>query len=198
MSNTSSPASCTRRFSPASTLRMPIWRTARAGGWPARVPAICTVKRFGAVAAQAGHGHAVQVAAGRELAGVEVGVGVEPQHTQPAAGAAGNGAPRRLMLPTARQWSPPSRMGKPRPAAVRPARRRARPGSRPPPGPGGGSRPSAGSQGLAGPLRLPRSATSRPCACRARCRPATRKASGPMLAPRAPAPMSVGAPIRLI
>ena len=42
-----------------------------------------------AVAAQAGHRHAVDVAAGRERDGVEVGVRVEPQHAQrPAAGLA--------------------------------------------------------------------------------------------------------------
>jgi hypothetical protein len=41
-----------------------------------------------AVPAQAGHRHAVQVAAGREHAGVEVGMGVQPQHAQLAAGCA--------------------------------------------------------------------------------------------------------------
>jgi hypothetical protein len=35
-----------------------------------------------AIATKARHGHAVDVAAGREQAGVEVGVGVKPQHTQ--------------------------------------------------------------------------------------------------------------------
>ena len=35
-----------------------------------------------AVAAQAGHGHAVQVAAGGERGGIEVGMRVEPQHAQ--------------------------------------------------------------------------------------------------------------------
>ena len=35
-----------------------------------------------AKAAQAGHGHAVHIAAGRQRAGVEVGMGIEPQHAQ--------------------------------------------------------------------------------------------------------------------
>jgi len=53
-----------------------------------------------------------------------------------------------------------------------------------------------GSHGLSGPNRLPRSATSSPRACNASAIPATRNASGPIDAPRAPAPISVGAPIR--
>jgi hypothetical protein len=52
-------------------------------------------QRLRAVAAQAGHRHAVEVAAGGERAGVEVGMGVEPQHAQLLAGSRGSGAPRR-------------------------------------------------------------------------------------------------------
>src|SRR5437868_717928 len=44
---------------------------------------------------------------------------------------------------------------------------------------------------------LPRSSTCRPCFSSVDWMLATRRASGPMLAPRAPAPTSVGAPIRL-
>src|SRR5690606_16987050 len=48
--------------------------------------------------------------------------------------------------------------------------------------------------GLRGPSTLPRSTTSMPRAASASTRPATRSASGPMRAPRVPAPTSVGAP----
>mmetsp|Transcript_20990 Transcript_20990/g.81089 ORF Transcript_20990/g.81089 Transcript_20990/m.81089 type:complete len:387 (+) Transcript_20990:670-1830(+) len=50
---------------------------------------------LGPEAAQAGHGHAVDVAAGGEGAGVEVGMGVQPQHAQllaHVAAVAGHGA----------------------------------------------------------------------------------------------------------
>ena len=50
---------------------------------------------------------------------------------------------------------------------------------------------------VAGPPRLPRSTTSSPWPTSTGPMSATRSASGPMLAPRMPAPMSVGAPIRL-
>src|SRR6476619_7294934 len=43
---------------------------------------------------------------------------------------------------------------------------------------------------------LPLSITSRPRSRKASARPATRRASGPIEAPRWPAPISVGAPIR--
>ena len=49
----------------------------------------------GAMATQTGHGHAVDIAAGREGGGVEVGMRVEPQHAQPLAAfaaMAGDGA----------------------------------------------------------------------------------------------------------
>src|SRR4029077_2852425 len=37
---------------------------------------------FGSVAAQAGNRHAVNVAAGREHVGVEIGMCIQPQHTE--------------------------------------------------------------------------------------------------------------------
>ena len=45
-------------------------------------------QRLGAEAAQRGHRHAVGVAGGGQLVGVEVGVGVQPQHAQGLAGGA--------------------------------------------------------------------------------------------------------------
>src|SRR3954465_12600368 len=57
---------------------------------------------------------------------------------------------------------------------------------------------AGGCHGFGGPARLPRSTTSRPWPTSTGPMFATRSASGPMLAPRAPAPISVGAPIRLI
>ena len=76
----------TRRFSPSSTERMPIWRISSgriAGASPPR-----WVSSRGPEAAQAGHRHAVDVARGRDLAGVEIGVRIEPQHAQLLAGLA--------------------------------------------------------------------------------------------------------------
>src|ERR1043166_7720987 len=54
-----------------------------------------------------------------------------------------------------------------------------------------------GFQGFGGPDRLPRSITSKPWLRSASPRPATRRASGPIPAPRVLAPTSVGAPMRL-
>ena len=48
--------------------------TARHAGQPGQ--------RLGAEPAQAGHGHAMHIAAGRECTGVEVGMGIQPQHPQ--------------------------------------------------------------------------------------------------------------------
>jgi hypothetical protein len=176
-----------------STLRMPIWRTTF-GLIAGTVPPISTSSAR-AVAAQAGHRHAVDVAAGRERAGVEVGVRVEPQHAQLLAGLSRQWRATALMLPMPRQWSPPSRIGR-RPAAARRAPRRARRGSRPPPRPGGGSRPPAAARGWPG-RRGCRGRAPPGRAFQRRLQAGHAQASGPMLAPRVPAPMSVGAPIRL-
>jgi hypothetical protein len=87
---------------------MPIWRTTF--GLMAGTCAADLDQLLRPVAAQAGHRHAVDVAAGREHAGVEVGVRVQPQHAQLLAGSRQWRA-TALMLPMPRQWSPPSRMG---------------------------------------------------------------------------------------
>ena len=54
----------------------------RVNGWPLPGQA---GQAIGPVAAQAGHRHAVQVAARGQGLGVEVGMGIEPQHAQPLA-----------------------------------------------------------------------------------------------------------------
>jgi hypothetical protein len=53
---------------------------------------------------------------------------------------------------------------------------------------------TAGRSGLVGPRRFPQSLTAEPNWPMALTIPATRSASGPMLAPRVPAPTSVGTP----
>ena len=104
-----------------------------------------------------------------------------------------------LIEPMPRQWSPPSRIGK-RPAlqfgvhgVVHRVWFHATTSVEVPVAVD--RRPATDS---AGRCRLPRSSTSRPWPSSIGPMLATRSASGPMLAPRAPAPMSVGAPIRLI
>ena len=88
-----------------------------------------------------------------------------------------------LIEPMPRQWSPPSRMGSlPAQFGMHRVVDRAVPG--------GHFRQMAvavdgGCQGLAGPYRLPRSSISKPWASMTGPRPATRRASGPMEAPRA-------------
>ena len=80
MSNTSSPCSCTKRFSPSSTLRIPIWRTQE--GLIAGAAPPMPVSAARSEPAQAGDRHAVHVAARGQFAGIEVRVRIQPQHPQ--------------------------------------------------------------------------------------------------------------------
>ena len=150
-----------------------------------------------AVAAQARDRHAVHVAARRQHVGVEIRMGVEPEHAQLASRVAampGGGtdrADRETVIATEQHRHAPAER-------VRRAPPRARAGSRQSLRAGADSRPRAAATDSAGPLRLPRSTTSRPCASSTDCSCATRSASGPIDAPRAPAPTSVGAPIKAI
>jgi hypothetical protein len=148
-----------------------------------------------AVPTQAGHRHAVDVAAGRECGGVEVGVRIKPQHPQLFAHSRQWRA-TALMEPMPRQWSPPSMMGR-RPACSSAYTASC---SNLVPGDHFGQVAKAvdGVQpGVGGAAQVAAVAHVQTELRHRLWRPATRRASGPMRAPRLPAPTSVGTPIRL-
>ena len=193
MSKTSMPSSWTKRFSPASTLRMPIWRMScgdRAGLWPPM-----PVSSVGPWPHRQATGMPCRLPEGVSVA-VLRSAWASSQSTRRRRPVSRQWRATALMLPMAKLWSPPSISGS------RPARSSARVAScsnwfqratsarcRKP--------PTAGCSGLSGPWRSPQSRTSMPKSATAWTMPATRKALGPMRAPMRPAPTSVGAPIRL-
>ena len=109
MSNTCSPSARIACFSSASTLRMPM--KSMSSGRDRGALAAPAHQRLRTVAQQASHRHAVQVAAGADGFGVDVGVRVQPDHAQVLALAPAACRATALMEPMARQWSPPISSG---------------------------------------------------------------------------------------
>ena len=173
---------------------MPIWRT-HCGSM--RRQRRHPVEFLGSEAAQARDRHAVQAAARTELAGVEIGVRIEPQHSQRPPRLAAMARHRRdradreavVAAEQDGQAVQPRVPGAPRACDLAVPRRHLAQVA---------VALDAGRQpGFGGPARLPQSRTSKPRLPSAAGSPATRSASGPIEAPRSLAPTSVGAPMRL-
>ena len=194
MSNTWKPAARTRRFSPGSTLRMPICRSSgarRAGSCGLKPPS--STSSAGPSPNRQATGMPCRLPVGVSAAVLKSAC-ASSHSTRSLRPCARTCRATAEMDPMARQWSPPSSTGsRPAPSCAATAscttRFQATTSAR------CRKPPSGCCQGLSGPTRLPVSSTSMPWSRSARAMPATRSASGPMLAPRTLAPTSVGAPI---
>ena len=108
MSKTSSPTWCTKRFSPGSTLRMPIWRS-DLGLSAGTVPPI-SIKGCGPCPHRQATGMPCTLPLGVSTL-VLKSAWASSHSTRSFLPASRQKRATALMLPMPRQWSPPSRIG---------------------------------------------------------------------------------------